>query len=158
MFCFFLCLTSGNGSLGGVSQAFLFDLVGNNVDDDSPIFGSAIAFEEWVYPKYRIFGPYAYHKGVSLRVSCCGRFQNTQAEEPLCTKTCSILSLSKLLFFFLKQIVQENRTFAENIAIFGKPGALDWYAFLIVKTTRQTKGKNWRIRHFWSEPFWEPDL
>lgn len=38
----------------------------NNVDDDSPIFGSAIAVEEWVFPKYRIFCPYAYHKGVSV--------------------------------------------------------------------------------------------
>ena len=62
---------TGNGSLGEVTDEFLFNLVRNNVDDDSPIFGSAIAVEEWVYPKYRIFCPYAYHKGVSTKFHYC---------------------------------------------------------------------------------------
>ena len=54
-----------------MTDEFLFNLVRNNVDDDSPIFGSAIAVEEWVYPKYRIFCPYAYHKGVSTKFHYC---------------------------------------------------------------------------------------
>ncbi|CAD5123183.1 DgyrCDS11550 [Dimorphilus gyrociliatus] len=44
------------------TEKFLFDLVRNNVDNDSPIFGSAIAVEEWVYPKFKTFCPYSYKK------------------------------------------------------------------------------------------------
>ena len=51
-----------NNTLGGVTEEFLFDLVRNNVDNESPIFGSAIAVEEWIFPKYRIFCPYSYKK------------------------------------------------------------------------------------------------
>jgi hypothetical protein len=52
-----------NGNfLRGVTDEFLFDLVRNNVDGESLIFGSAIAVEEWAYPKYRIFCPYAFKK------------------------------------------------------------------------------------------------
>ena len=55
LFCLF--------SLGLVTDEFLFDMVTNNVDSDSLVFGSAIAVEEWVFPGYRIFCPYAYKKG-----------------------------------------------------------------------------------------------
>ena len=48
--------------MADVTEEFLFDLVRNNVDSDSLIFGSAIAVEEYVYPKYRIFCPYSYKK------------------------------------------------------------------------------------------------
>lgn len=56
-----IIIRNGN-NLGSVTDEFLFDLVRNNVDSDSLIFGSAIAVEEYVYPKYRIFCPYAYKK------------------------------------------------------------------------------------------------
>lgn len=52
----------GSGTLAEVSDAFLFDLVRNNVDGDTPIFGSAIAVEEYAYPRYRTFCPYAFRK------------------------------------------------------------------------------------------------
>lgn len=44
------------------TEKFLFDLVRTNVDNESPIFGSAIAVEEWVYPKYKKFCPYSFKK------------------------------------------------------------------------------------------------
>ncbi|KAI0223205.1 hypothetical protein LSAT2_025584 [Lamellibrachia satsuma] len=53
-------LIERNNTLRGVSQRHLFDIVRTNVDSDSLVFGSAIAVEEFVYPKYRIFCPYAY--------------------------------------------------------------------------------------------------
>ena len=53
---------SNSNYLSGVTDQFLFDLVLNNVDGDSLIFGSAIAVEEYVYPRYRIFCPYAFKK------------------------------------------------------------------------------------------------
>ena len=40
----------------------LFSLVRNNVDGNTLLFGSAIAVEEYVFPKYRLFCPYAYEK------------------------------------------------------------------------------------------------
>lgn len=52
-----------NNTLVAMSDEYLFDIVINNVNDvTSPIFGSAIAVEEFVYPKYRTFCPYAYMK------------------------------------------------------------------------------------------------
>ena len=55
-------IIEGNNSLSNLNDHFLFSLVRNNVEGDSLIFGSAIATEEYVYPKYRIFCPYAYKK------------------------------------------------------------------------------------------------
>ena len=56
-------LSRRNNTLASLTDEILFDLVINNVNDfDSPIFGSAIAVEEYVYPKYRTFCPYAYRK------------------------------------------------------------------------------------------------
>ncbi len=55
-------LLKANNTLADIQDDFLFDLVRNNVDSESLIFGSAIAVEEYVYPKYRIFCPYAYRR------------------------------------------------------------------------------------------------
>ena len=56
---------SKNNTLSGFSEEFIYDLVRINVDDDSPIFGSAIAVEEWVFPRFRLFGPYSYKMEVA---------------------------------------------------------------------------------------------
>ena len=52
----------GNGTLEEVNDEFLFDLVRNNVDGDTLLFGSTIAVEKYAYPKYEKFCPYAYKK------------------------------------------------------------------------------------------------
>ena len=51
-----------NNTFSPRDETFLFDLVRNNVEGDSLIFGSAIAVEKYVYPKYALFCPYAFDK------------------------------------------------------------------------------------------------
>ncbi len=55
-------IIQGNNTLKNVNEEFLFDLVRNNVDGDTPIFGSGIALEPYVYPGSRLFCPYAFKK------------------------------------------------------------------------------------------------
>ena len=46
----------------GTSEEFLFDLVRNNVDGTTIIFGSAIALESFFFDDYATFCPYAFRK------------------------------------------------------------------------------------------------
>ena len=54
---------SGNNTFADdITDEFLFNLVRNNIDDSSILFGSAIAVEEFIVPRYKRFCPYAYKK------------------------------------------------------------------------------------------------
>ena len=55
-------LVNNNNTLFEVKEEFLFNMVRKNVNGEDHIFGSAIAVEEYVFPEYRIYCPYAYKK------------------------------------------------------------------------------------------------
>ncbi|XP_064622928.1 metabotropic glycine receptor-like [Lineus longissimus] len=57
-------LMEGNGRFQNITpEDYFFNLVRNNVDGESLIFGSAIAVEPFVFPAYEIYSPYAHRNG-----------------------------------------------------------------------------------------------
>lgn len=56
-------IRENDGKLVGVDETYLFSMVRNNIQGDDLVFGSAIAFERFVFSDYRIFCPYAYMDG-----------------------------------------------------------------------------------------------